>query len=150
MDIEKIKEKIKNITPILKEDILAVGLFGSLAREDFHERSDIDIFIITQKEFNFKERDELYYVLSEILLEFKRDITVIVYDLNSLKKVPTWQTLNLIKNADFICDRAEIEKILKKILEDTEKKGIFYDAQQKVFKLEKLERKIYLLKEETK
>lgn len=150
MDIEKIKEKIKNIViGLKKEDILAVGICGSLARGDFHEKSDIDIFVITKRGLTLKEQDELYFLFSEVLYEFKRDISVIVYDLDSLKKVPTWQTLNLIKDANFIYDRAEIESVFKKIMQDAEKEGIFYDAQEKVFKLKKIERKIYSLKEET-
>lgn len=148
MDIGKIKEKIKSaILDLKNEDILAVGVFGSLARGDFHERSDIDIFVITQRELIFKEQDELYLLFSNLLSEFRRDVTVIVYDLKSLKKVPTWQTLNLIKDAYFIYDRAEIEEIFKKILQEAEKKGIYYDAQEKVFKLKEIERKVFSLEE---
>ena len=51
VDIQKVKDEVRQITLKLgKKEILAVGLFGSLARGDLHERSDIDIFVITEKE----------------------------------------------------------------------------------------------------
>jgi predicted nucleotidyltransferase len=60
MDIERIKQEIKQTTLGLeKKEILAVGLFGSIARGDFDEKSDIDIFVITEKELKLKEQDEL-------------------------------------------------------------------------------------------
>ena len=50
---------------------------GSLARDDFHERSDIDIFVIV------KERlvdDRIWWDRrSDVLQDFGRDITVLIY-----------------------------------------------------------------------
>jgi len=124
-----------------------VGLFGSLTRGDFDERSDIDIFIITEEELPLREQDGLYYTFSELIPEFKRDISVLVYDINGLKKIPTWQTLNLIKDAYFVYDRAEIEEIFKKILQEAQKHGIVYDEHEKVFRVRKPERVIFSLRE---
>jgi predicted nucleotidyltransferase len=61
--INEIERIIKNLG---RKDVLAAGLFGSLARGDFNERSDIDIFIITKKELGIKEQDEFYYAFSEL------------------------------------------------------------------------------------
>ena len=61
MDVQKIKDGVRQITLRLgKKTVLAVGLFGSLTRGDFDERSDIDIFVITEKEIPLKEQDELF------------------------------------------------------------------------------------------
>jgi len=149
MDIEKVKDEVGRISLMLgKKEILAVGLFGSLARLDFDEKSDIDIFVITEKEILIREQDELYNAFSELIPRFGRDVTVLVYDINGLKKIPTWQTLNLVKDACFVYDRAEIEKIFGMILRKAEEHGIVYDHQEKVFKLKKAERMIFSLMRE--
>ena len=142
------KEVISEIERIVKnlgrKDVLAASLFGSLAREDYNERSDIDIFIITKKELGIKEQDEFYYAFSELRRKFKRDTTVLVYDM-SLKKVPSWHTLNMIKDAIFAYDIANVKEIFKNILDEAEKHGIFYDEKEKVFKSRKQGRIIFSL-----
>lgn len=148
LDIENLKEGVRQIALRLgKKEILAVGLFRSLTRGIFDERSDIDVFVITEEELPLEEQDELYYTFSELISQFRRDITVLVYDINGLKRIPTWQTLNLVKDAYFVYDRAEIEKIFEKILQEAEKEGILYDSQEEVFKLKKPGRLIFSLKE---
>jgi len=144
--IEKVKDEVRQIALRLgKKELLAVGLFGSLTRGDFNERSDIDIFIITEKEIPLREQDELYYAFSELIPTFGRDITVLVYDMNGLKRIPTWQTLNLVKDACFVYDRAGVEKIFGMILQEAEEHGVVYDNQEKVFSLKMAERVVFSL-----
>ncbi|NIM97864.1 MAG: hypothetical protein GTO24_07225 [candidate division Zixibacteria bacterium] len=148
LDIENLKDGIRQIALGLgKREILAVGLFGSLTRGNFDERSDIDIFVITREEFPLKEQDELYYTFSQLIPRFGRDITVLVYDINGLKRIPTWQTLNLVKDAYFVYDRAGIAKIFEKILQEAEKEGILYDKEEEVFRLKRSGRLVFSLKE---
>jgi predicted nucleotidyltransferase len=148
IDIQEVKNEVRQaVLGMRKDEILAAGLFGSVVRGDFDDKSDIDIFVITGKELSLREQDELYYDLSEAVNKFGRDVTVLTYDLDGLKKVPTWQTLNLLKDGSFVYDRAEIEKVFKKILEEAEKQGIIYDNQEKVFKLRRAERMIFSLRE---
>jgi predicted nucleotidyltransferase len=45
---EKIGKAILSLGKKL-EDAVAIGMCGSLARDDFHERSDIDIFVIVKE-----------------------------------------------------------------------------------------------------
>jgi len=148
MDIERVLDEVRRIALRLgKKGILAVGLFGSLTRGDFDERSDVDIFVITEKELPLREQDELYYTFSELIPKLGRDITVLVYDINGLKGIPTWQTLNLVNDAYFVYDRAGIEKIFKKILQEAEDHGIVYDNEEKVFKLKRVGRLVFSLRE---
>jgi predicted nucleotidyltransferase len=148
IDIQEVKNEVRQaVLGMRKDEILAAGLFGSVVRGDFDDKSDIDIFVITGKELSLREQDELYYDLSEAVNKFGRDVTVLTYDLDGLKKVPTWQTLNLLKDGCFVYDKAEIEKVFKKILEEAEKQGIIYDTQEKVFKLSRAERMIFSLSE---
>jgi len=148
MELESVKDEVRRIALRLgKKGILAVGLFGSLTRGDFDERSDIDIFVITEREIPLREQDELYYAFSELRSEFGRDITVLVYDINGLKGISTWQTLNLVKDAYFVYDRAGIEKILEDILQEAKDHGIVYDNEEKVFKLKRAGRLVFSLRE---
>jgi len=148
VDVQRVKDEIRETALRLgKKGILAVGLFGSLARGDFDERSDIDIFVITEEEIPLREQDELYYAFSELIPRFGRDVTVLVYDLNGLKRIPTWQTLNLVKDACFVYDRAGIEKVFERILRKAEEHGIVYDERDKVFRLKKAERVVFSLEE---
>jgi predicted nucleotidyltransferase len=148
MDISRVSGEVRQIVSRLEnKGVLAVGLFGSLARGDFDERSDIDIFVITEKELSLGEQDELYYDFSELIPAFKRDVTVLVYDINSLKRIPSWQTLNLVKDACFVYDQAGIEEVFKMILQQAEERGIVYDENDGVFKLKRAERLVFSFKE---
>lgn len=148
MDTERVNDQVRQIALTLgKKEILAVGLFGSLARGDFDERSDIDIFVITEKELPLGEQDELYYTFSQLIPVSGRDVTVLVYDINGLKRIPTWQTLNLAKDARFAYDRAGIEEVFKRILQEAEAHGIVYDDEEKVFRLKRVRRLAFSLEE---
>jgi predicted nucleotidyltransferase len=142
---EVVSEIGKIVKSLGRKDVLAAGLFGSLARGDFNEKSDIDIFIITEKELEIKEQDEFYYAFSELRRKFRRDTTVLVYDVESLKRVPSWQTLNMIRDAVFAYDAAGVKEIFKAILDEAEKHGIFYDEKEKVFRLRKRGRVVFSL-----
>ncbi len=141
--IEEVKGEVERIAKNLRKETLAVGLFGSLARGEFNEKSDIDIFVITSKELTLKEQDEFYYAFSELIPRFGRDVTVLVYDIESLKKIPSWQTFNLIRDAIFVHDVSGIEKIFKDILRKAEQHGIVYDEKERVFKLKKKGRIVF-------
>ncbi len=147
-DVETLKDRLREFgMRLAKEEILAFGLFGSVARQDFDERSDVDIFVITDRELPLKAQDELYYAFSDFVAEFGRSTSVLVYDVRSLKKVPTWQTFNLLRDACFLYDRAGIEDLFKKILQEAEKHGIVYDHRDKVFRLNRPGRVVFSLNE---
>lgn len=149
MDIERVKHEVRQIVLDLgKKEILAVGLFGSWARGDFNKRSDIDIFVITEEELTLEEQDELYCIFSELIPKLGRDITVLVYDINGLKNIPSWQTLNLIKDACFVHDRGGIMEVFKGILREAEEHGIVYDEERKVFKLKRKGRVVFTLSDD--
>jgi predicted nucleotidyltransferase len=146
MRFNQVKKEVRRIAlKVENKGILAVGLFGSLARGDFDERSDIDIFVITEKELPLQEQDELYNAFSALIPIFNRDVTVLVYDLNGLKRVPTWQTLNLVKDACLVIDRVEVAKTFERILQEAKTHGIVYDEQERVFRLKRPGRVIFSL-----
>ncbi|PNV77390.1 MAG: hypothetical protein C0200_06370 [Thermoproteota archaeon] len=100
-------------------------------------QSDIDVFVITSRELSLEEQDRLYQEFSRLMEIFGRDVTVLVYDMKSLKKVPSWQTLNLIRDAIFAFDRGNVQEVFREILRKAEEKGIFYDERDRVFRLRK-------------
>jgi len=147
IEIDKIKEEVARIgTCLSKEGILAIGLFGSLTRGDCDKRSDIDIFVITEREFSLFEQDELYFAFSKLTSIFQRDVTVLVYDMEGLKRVPSWQTLNLIKDAMFVYDGAHVSELFKRILEEAERVGIIYDENDGIFRSKRPGRIIFSVK----
>jgi len=148
VNIQKVEDGVRQIALRLgKKGILAVGLFGSLARGDFDERSDIDVFVITEEEISLRKQDELYYAFSELIPRFGRDVTVLVYDIKGLKRIPAWQTLNLVKDARFVYDQADIEELFKKILQKAEEHGVVYDERDRVFRLKRVGRVVFSLEE---
>jgi len=149
VDVEKVKDRIRQLALRLdRPDVLAVGLFGSLARGDFDDRSDIDVFVITAEEIPLKEQDQVYCAFSKLIPQFKRDVTVLVYDLEAVKKVPTWQTLNMLRDARFVHDRGQIEALFQRILKQAEEHGIIYDVEDKVFKLKRPGRMVFSYSEQ--
>jgi predicted nucleotidyltransferase len=139
MRLEEVEREVRQIAVGLR-DVLAVGLCGSLARGDAHARSDIDIFVITEREFSLAEQDALYEAFSPLIARFGRDITVLVYDVESLQQVPTWHTLSMMKDARFVHDRAGIAALFAGILRQAEEHGILYDEQERVFRLKEAQR----------
>jgi predicted nucleotidyltransferase len=143
---EEIVDEIGRIVKDLgRKDVLAAGLFGSMARGDFNERSDIDVFVVTEKELGIKEQDQFYYAFSELIQRFGRDVTVLVYDVKSLKRVPSWQTLRMVKDAVFAYDAGGVKEIFRKILDEAEKSGIFYDEEEGTFRLRRRGRVVFSL-----
>lgn len=89
------------------------------------------------------EQDALYEAFSPLISRFGRDITVLSYDLESLQRVPTWHTLQMMKDARFVYDPAGIADIFGEILCQAEDQGIVYDEQEKIFRLKEARRTVF-------
>ena len=72
----KEKEAIKEATGILKErfPVRDVVLFGSKARGDSEEGSDIDLLLLTDQPLHWKERHAIVDALFEV--EMKHDVVI--------------------------------------------------------------------------
>lgn len=91
--IEKIVNDFSNDTKnLLKDNLIAEYLFGSTARAENKELSDIDILIIV-KQFDYQLREALSSLSSEYSINHGLYISPILKDENSWEKNKTHQTL---------------------------------------------------------
>ena len=75
MNIEKIKEKI---TPILKKHkAIKAGIFGSYARGDYKEKSDIDILVELNKNLSL---DEVIMIKIDLEKVLKKKVDLVEYE----------------------------------------------------------------------
>ena len=91
--IKKIVSSFSNDTKrLLKDNLIAEYLFGSTARAENKELSDIDILIIV-KQFDYKLRETLSSLSSEYSINHGVYISPILKDKNIWEKNKTHQTL---------------------------------------------------------
>jgi hypothetical protein len=76
---KEIIEKLRELKPILKEKygIEEFAVFGSMARGDYKENSDVDIAIIKAKDKDYFKMIDTKYFLEDML---KRKIDMGYYD----------------------------------------------------------------------
>ena len=128
MDNDISIEKIKNTlfsSDIKFEELICLGICGSLARGDFNEKSDIDIFIVVEDNKWKKELTEIWYHrLKKILRNYHRGLTVLIYPVKGLKMIATWQVFSLASEGIILYDRGNIKELFEKIIEKTEEWGL--------------------------
>jgi len=81
---EAVEEFVRRVLGRYKDKIESIILFGSVARSEAKEDSDIDILIVVKKE-DFKLRRALIGVAFDILLETGKDISVKVLSKNEFE-----------------------------------------------------------------
>jgi predicted nucleotidyltransferase len=125
--IEEVKEALLALGDELQE-AEAVGVFGSLVRGDFSPTSDIDIFVVVKEdrdEGGCLEVDDLWWRrIRDALRKFQRDVTVLVYSTEGLRKVSTWYVLRLASDGILVFDQGGIRELFDKILEVAKKAGL--------------------------
>lgn len=90
--LREVKEKAKEI---LGDDLVEVILFGSYARGEAREDSDVDVLIIVKKRLTLDEYDRLSEVTEKYLLDRGLVISVIVYPTNAkMEHDPLIQTVH--------------------------------------------------------
>jgi predicted nucleotidyltransferase len=105
-----------------------IAVFGSLARGyDWHERSDIDIVVVVKERRgpHGMETMSLWYDrLSKALQHYRRDVTVLVYTVEIIKAVPSWEMLRMCTDAKVVIDNDGIRKLFKKVVKAAEDAGL--------------------------
>jgi len=87
---EKMETIMKNITKRIKhrfgEALLSIVLFGSIARGNFTESSDIDVLVIVQDlTDDWRARDKIVLELAEIGFEYGRSVHITLTDINEIE-----------------------------------------------------------------
>lgn len=122
-------EEIRKVILDSKEslgEVEGIGLCGSLVRGDFSPKSDIDIFIVIPDGLSEREAWLTWNrILREILKDFGRDITVLIYSPKSLKEISSWYVLRLASEGKLIYDReGKIKKLFEKIIQTAKNAGL--------------------------
>jgi len=126
--LEKVREDILALGPAL-EKAEAVGIIGSLLREDFNEYSDIDLLIVMDDETFGQQRgvdwvgywyDQFYPALAR----FRRGVHCIVYSMAGLRKVSTWDVLVVASEAVLIYDQGRVAPLFQRIIDAAHQAGL--------------------------
>ena len=113
--LEDIRQSILSLGKTL-EEAEAIGICGSLARGNFHEKSDIDIFIILKtKGPGVNPYIYWWNIFHDILGKFHRDISIFIYSVDSLKNISNWYVLRLVSEGIILFDKGEVKNLFQKI-----------------------------------
>ncbi len=98
---------------------------GSLARGDFNEKSDIDVFVVVKERRSNYDADRIWWErIKDALSKFRRDVTVITYSVEGLKKISNWYVLRLASEGVLVYDKGGIKELFEKILTTARKAGL--------------------------
>lgn len=75
--IEIVKEFKKRVSDVFGE--VELILFGSYAKDTYEKESDIDVFVIMDRDVNLKIREIIYDIAYEVGLEYDVVLDVSVY-----------------------------------------------------------------------
>ena len=92
--LKKIAKEISKI-----EDVKAVILYGSLAREEFTSRSDVDLFILTTED---KTQKEIHDKVIELESEIGRNIQPTIRTIVELQKTDTGLLQNIFQEGKIL------------------------------------------------
>jgi len=77
---------VKRIKHRFGEDLRSIVLFGSMARGDFTESSDIDVLVIVQDSTDdWRAMDKIVLELAEIGFEYGRSVHITLTDLSEIE-----------------------------------------------------------------
>jgi len=123
-EISEVKEAILSLGEKLNE-VEAIGIMGSLARGDFDEKSDIDVFVVVKEKIPGTDVERAWWErINDVLSKFKRDVTVILYSVKGLKRISNWYVLRLASEGVLLYDRGGIKDLFKKIVETARRAGL--------------------------
>ena len=99
-----IEEFVRRALERYRDEIESIILFGSVARGDYDEESDVDILVVTVWD-RFRMKRELSGIVLDILLKTGKYIsvkTLSVEDFKFLKEIKSSFLSNVIKEGVFI------------------------------------------------
>jgi len=76
---------VKELREKLGDEIISIRLFGSRVRGDFHEESDIDIFVLV-KEKTPNTRGQASALAADYIFDYDIPLSAVLYDLFEYRK----------------------------------------------------------------
>jgi len=96
-----------------------------MARGDFGEYSDIDIFVVVSEKKPGCDMDRIWWKrMKDALKEFRRDVTVITYSVQGIKSISNWYVLRLASEGVLVYDKGGIKELFDKIIEVARNTGL--------------------------
>ncbi len=125
--IEIAYEYFKILKKKLKNELITFAVYGSVAREEAKRKSDIDVFIIVEKEKEsyYEQILPLIEAEKELKDKIKKDffISFVVLSKNEAKN-NRWLYLDMIEDSILIYDKKDFfKKILEKLRRKLKKMG---------------------------
>ncbi|WP_099210032.1 nucleotidyltransferase family protein [Thermococcus henrietii] len=80
--LEILREVKEKLIEILGDDLVEVILFGSYARGEAKEDSDVDVIVMVRRRLTLEEHDQLSEITEEYVLEKGLVVSLIVYPIN--------------------------------------------------------------------
>jgi len=106
--------------------LLGLALFGSIARGEGSERSDLDFFVVTRGLEGDREhrKRRIYSTLAPVTRRFRRDISIYTLEENEITDV-TPLLINIAHDAIILFDPKEyLEKLFTRVREAVRKAGL--------------------------
>ena len=92
-ELERILREVKSrLQEILGDNLVEVILFGSYARGDAREGSDVDVLVVTRRKPTPEEDWELGELMTDLVLEYGVVVSLIVYPRREEPKDPFFLT----------------------------------------------------------
>ncbi len=110
----------------LGEKFLGLALFGSVARGEGNERSDLDFFVVTRGVEGDREqrRRRMYRILSPVNRRFRRDVSVFTLEESEITDV-TPLLINIAHDAVILFDpEGYLEKLFERVKEAVRRAGL--------------------------
>ena len=105
----------KELKEAIRDEFIGLALFGSWARNEAKNNSDVDVFIVLKTLEGLKVRSKIYRIIAKYV---KRDVTLIDVRINELLKNDFRLTplmINVIADAIVVWDENDV---LKKFIEE--------------------------------
>ncbi|NJE54991.1 nucleotidyltransferase family protein [Thermococcus sp. 21S9] len=80
--LEILREVKEKLIEILGDDLVDVILFGSYARGEAKEDSDVDVIVMVKRRLTLEEHDRLSEITEKYVLEKGLVVSLIVYPVN--------------------------------------------------------------------
>lgn len=90
-------ELLENLKSNFRHQLKEIKIFGSKVRGDFDETSDIDVFIVFDRDVDWKFKDQIYALIFDIDLKYDVLISARIYSAQKLAE-KRMQALPFIKN----------------------------------------------------